>query len=351
MPETLQLDNLNIPNFDGSLTEVLDGVFTESALTEKLVEFWVPYVNCHKKCLAARICSFAQKPRVEDRCGFKAKAIATFVEWTFDDLNNENTADIQKMMIAGFHLTEFLFAGQFYNGMMVDDDAKAWCTSLGKSMMFQILKLRDHLNIAASNVTDVVNDFTKSSITFVEGDSEKLILTMLRKEMSLLNDDMQIESYKGEGNANPKRSAMLIQSKIDEGYVVRVQGDRDGHDRASIDKLQTSLNLQDNRVFVFKYDLESAYPPRLLAKVLGELGVLNADQLEKYSYDYSVPVSRHIQSEFNVDICPLKIKIAEAIGNELIKSGLAYAKPDNRFFTENELGRFILFCSWWNNNG
>lgn len=349
MPKTLQLNKLNIPSFNGSLTEVLDGAFTESALVEKLVELWVPYVNCHKKCLAARICSFAKEPRHEDRCGFKSKSIATFVEWTFDDLIHENATDIQKMLIAGFHLTEFLYAGQFYNGMMVDDDAKAWCSSLGKSMMFQILNLRDHLNIAASNVTDVVDDFTKSSITFVEGDSEKLLLTILRKEMSLLNDDMQIESYDGEGNANPKRSAMLIKSKIDEGYVVRVQGDRDGHVRAPIDKLQSSLKLENNRVFVFKYDLESAYPSRLLAKVLGELGALNAEQIDKYSYDYSVPVSRYIQNEFNVDICPLKVRIAESIGNELIRSGLAYAKPDNRFFTENELGRFILFCSWWNN--
>ena len=350
MPETLQVNKLELPGYSGSVTEVLDGAFTESALVDKLVESWVPYVNCHRKCLAARICAFAQMPLVEERCGFKAKAIATFVEWTFDDLKNRNANDIQKIITAGFHLTEFLYAGQFYNGMMVDDDSKAWCSSLGKPMMFQIMKLRDHLNIAASNLTDVVNDFAKSSITFVEGESEKQILTILRNELSLLNDDMQIESYEGEGNANPKRSAMLIQSKIDEGYVVRVQGDRDGHERASIDKLQAALKLQDNRIFVFKYDLESAYPPRLLAKVLGELGVLNAEQLERYSYDYSSPVSRYIQREFNVDIYPLKIKISEAIGNELIKSGLAYAKPNNRFFTENELGRFILFCSWWNNN-
>ena len=309
----------------------------------------MPYVNCHRKCLAARICHFAQEYYNEDRCGFKSKTIATFVEWSFEDLKNKNTADLQKMIMAGFHLTEFLYAGQYYNGMMVDDDAKASCSSLGKSMMFQILKLRDHLNAAAACITDVVDDFTKTSIIFVEGESEKILLTLLRNEMSLLNDDMRIESYGGGGNANPKRSAMLIQSRVEEGYVVRVQGDRDGHERAPIDKLQSSLSLQENRVFAFKYDLESAYPPRLLANALAELGILDAEQIEKFSYDYSVPVSRYIQSEFKVDICPQKIRIAELIGNELIKSGLAYAKPDHRFFSENELGRFILFCSWWNN--
>lgn len=349
MPDSIQISDTEIPGYGGTLTERLDGVFTEKALTDKLIEYWVPYVNCHKKCLAARICQFAQEPRNEDRCGFKAKAIATFVEWTFEDLKNKNATGINKMIMAGYHLTEFMYAGQFYNGMMVDDDAKAWCSSLGKSMMFQILKLRDHLNAAATCVSDVIDDFTKTAITFVEGESEQALLSILRKEMSLLNDDMQIESYGGAGNANPKRSAMLIQTRIDEGYVVRVQGDRDGHERSSIDKLQSSLNLEENRVFAFKYDLESAYPPRLLAKVLGQLGLLSTEQVGKYSYDGLVSVSRYILDEFKVNISPLKIRIAELVGEELIKSGLAYAKPDNQFFVENELGRFILFCSWWNN--
>ncbi|MFT6735363.1 MAG: hypothetical protein ACJAS9_003569 [Polaribacter sp.] len=349
MPDTIKINQLKIPNYSGSLTEILDGDFTEKDLINQLVEYWVPYVNCHKKCLASDICPFAQKPRDEERCGFKAKTIATFIEWTFDDLKNENTTNIQNMLIAGFHLTEFLYVGQFYNGMMVNDASKAWSKSLGKSMMFQILSLRDHLNTAASHVSEVVDDFSKTSITFVEGETEKLLLTILRKEISLLNDDMQIESYEGGGNANPKRSAMLVQSKLDEGYVVRVQGDRDGHERASIDKLQSSLNLQATRVFAFKYDLESAYPTRLLAKVLVELGILDSEQLDRYSYDYSVSVSRYILSEFKIDISPFKIRIAELIGKKLINSGLAYFKPDHRFFSENELGRFILFCSWWSN--
>lgn len=349
MSDTIQIIDTAIPDYGGSLTERLDGVFTEKTLANKLIEYWVPYVNCHRKCLAARICQFAQKPHNEERCGFKAKAIATFVEWTFADLKKQNATDIQKMIIAGFHLTEFMYAGQFYNGMMVDDDAKAWCSSLGKSMMFQILKLRDHLNAAATCVSDVVDDFAKTSIIFVEGESEQVLLSSLRKERSLLNDDMQIESYGGEGNAAPKRSAMLIQSRIEEGYVVRIQGDRDGHERSPIDKLQSSLNLEDNRVFAFKYDLESAYPPQFLTEVLGKLKLLNAGQIGNFSYDGSEPVSKYIQGEFKVDICPLKVRIAELIAEELIKSGLAYAKPDNRFFSENELGRFILFSSWWNN--
>lgn len=349
MSSAIKFNDVKIPDFTGSLTERLDGVFTEKALADKLKELWVPNVNCHRKCLAANFCQFAQKPHNEDRCGFKAKAIETYVEWIFEELQNKSAADVQKMLVAGFHLAEFMYQSQFYSGMMIDDGAKAWCSSLGKSMMFQILNLRAHLNAAAASVADVVDDFTKTSIIFVEGESEELLLNMLRKEISLLNDDMQIESYGGGGNADPKRSAMLIQSKIAEGYVVRVQGDRDGHSQSSIDKLQRSLSLPEDRIFAFKYDLESAYPPRLLAKVLGKLGILSSDQIYKFAYDGSMPVSKYIQNEFNVDISPLKVKIAELVGKELIESGLKYVKPDDPFFSENELGRFILFCSWWSN--
>ena len=349
MSEKVQVKNLVIPDYSGSRTVQLNGEFTENDLTEKLIESWVPIVECHRKCLAARICTFAQDPHKEALCGFKAKAVATFVEWTFEDLKNQNTAEIEKMLTAGFHLTEFMYVGQFYNGMMLDDDAKAWCSPQGKSMMFQILKLRDHLNAAATNVTEVVDDFTKTSITFVEGESEKVLLDLLKNEMSLLNGDMQIESYGGEGNANPKRSAMLIESRINEGYLIRVQGDRDGHERSSIDKLQASLNLVDKQVFAFKYDLESAYPPKILADVLGKLGLLSEDQVDKFSYDGSLPVSRYIQDVFNVDISSYKVKIAELVGIKLIESGLAYAKPDHNFLNKNELGKFILFCSWWSN--
>lgn len=349
MPDKLKLKNTTIPDFDGSLTARLDGEFLERELTEKLVELWVPYVNCHRKCLAARICKFSQIPHAEERCGYKAKAISTFVEWTFKDMTNQNSREVEKMIEAGFHLTEFMYVSQFYNGMMVDDGAKAWSSSLGKSMMFQILNLRDHLNSAASCVTDVVDDFSKTSITFVEGESELTLLNILKQEMSLLNDTMKVESYGGEGNANPNRSAMLIQSKIDEGYVVRVQGDRDGHQRSTIDRLHSSLNLDDNRVFAFKFDLESAYPPKIFAKILGHLNLLNANQIEQFSYDGSIPVSKYLKDEFKVDFGVRKVKIAELVGAELISSGLAYAKPDNDFFKENELGRFIIFCSWWNN--
>jgi hypothetical protein len=349
MSDTMQFIDIKIPDLGGSLSERLDGAFTEKSLADKLIEHWVPYVNCHRKCLAASICQFVQKPHSEDKCGFKAKAIVTFVELSFKELKSRNPKDIQKMLMAGFHITEFMYVSQFYSGMMVGDASKAFRSFLGKSMIFQVINLRDHLNAAATLVSDVVDDFTKTSIIFVEGESEKVLLSLLKKKISLINDNMKIESYDGHGNAQPKRAAMLIQSRINEGYVVRVQGDRDGHVSSSIDKLKTSLNLNTSQVFAFKYDLESSYPPQLLAKVLGKLGLLNTDQIDNFSYDCSVSVSKYILNEFSVDVSPMKVRIAELVVEELIESVLTFPSPDDIFFSENELGRFILFCSWWSN--
>ncbi len=349
---SIEIDFSGLQIFDIYGYERIDltGVYNHKSLAEKLIEEWIPYVECHK-CGKYDYCKFAtpvyeNSTRMKDiKCGVSVSAIKNFTRFSFNVLTSLEKNNVQDYLDGLFYFYQFVYytehsIGTYMNKYFIEGWGEYTPSIFGKAT-----HLRKYLDKMAFHLRNIEPFRVQKGIIFVEGDTEKVFLNKLKESHNLWFIDKNIQAYNGKGNRHKKRIQMLLNDYVSRGYKIYIVGDADGQ---SPDIFRTFVNngtIDSTDQFVFIYDFETSIPGDLLYTALSVL--LSMDKINEN--DFTQVISQSSESvkklliKKNIDIEPIKIKLAKTIANIMNKSHDWWSN-DN--FMNSELGKFIKFIQF-----
>ncbi|MFS1422869.1 hypothetical protein [Shewanella sp. 10N.286.48.B5] len=349
---------MTIANFDsvpfrdiyGDKKGVITGEFNTQSLSDYLIEYWVSYVECHH-CPRENTCKFAiphpkwEWKKLEILCGVKSEFIRNFVALTFEEYIGADSDAQERLLSATFHLSEYAIMSEQQIGWTIDDEWLKNLGTYGKTFLGNIVHLREKLTHAAQDLSYVPNLYNRKPILLVEGQSEKAFLDKLRESHNSWFTDLRTEVYGGNGNAHPRRIQMRLEKYVEDGYTCFMQGDKDGKEKGSFEKLIKQKVVEEKNTFLFDYDFESAIPRKLLLIALHNLELLldiDSDAfLEKTDSESSICIQ--IKNVFELDLEPYKVALADEIGWVFNNSQFHWYQDKSDFMEKTELGRFLDF--------
>jgi len=327
----------------------LTGDFDAQGLAQKLIDEWIPYYEC-EKCGRSDYCKFTQPDKyrperlADIKCGVIVEALLHFVQHTFPLLGNMTTAQVQAYLDGAFHLEQFLYDAEQTTGMFINDAILEFFGDYAPTLFGRATHLREHLDRAASEFRMLPDFKSAKGVLFVEGWAEKAFLDKLRESHSAWFLDLAVEVYEGRSNRRPNRIQMLLDRYVRRGYIIYIQGDADGKDTEIFRALCDKGAIKAEHSFVFRHDFESAIPPKVLFQALRDLG-----ELEKVAYaDFKAVIEHNDRSvvkilseKFGINVEPLKLPLAEVVGDILNHRFSAWLQDEK--FMETELGKFLKF--------
>ncbi|WP_350634403.1 hypothetical protein [Pseudoalteromonas sp. GW168-MNA-CIBAN-0100] len=334
----------------GDKNGVIDGDFNEQSLSEHLIEYWVSYVECHH-CPRGNTCKFAiphhkwEWKKLEIQCGVKSEFIKNFVALTFDEyLEAENHVQ-ERLLSATFYLSEYAMISEQQIGWTIDDEWLKNLGTYGKAFLGNIVHLREKLTYAAQDLSYIPNLYSRKPILLVEGQSEKAFIDKLRESHNSWFTDLRTEVYGGNGNAHPRRIQMRLDKYVEDGYTCYMQGDKDGNEKGSFERLIKHNTVEEKNTFLFDFDFESAIPRKLLFLALQNLDLLLDVDIKAFlmQIDHESSICTQIKSVFDVNLEPYKVPLADEIGWIFNNSEFHWYQDEDGFMEETELGRFLDF--------
>jgi len=328
----------------------IDGKYDSNSLSEHLISCWVSYIECHH-CPRENTCKFA-KPhpkwgwkKLEIQCGVKSEFIKNFVALTFEEYVEVDSLTQEKLLSATYHLAEYVALSETQIGWAIDSEWLENFGEYGKSFLTNIVHLRERLSQAAQDLSFLPNLYSKKPIILVEGQSEKAFLDKLRESHNIWFTDLRTEVYGGSGNAHPRRIQMRLDKYSEDGYVCFMQGDKDGKDKGSFEKLIKQGAVLEKNTFLFRFDFESSIPRELLFQALTNLQLTNNISEEEFlsNTNNEASICTQLNAVFDLDIATYKVQIADELGWILNNSDFHWYQDKNNFMEETELGRFLDF--------
>jgi hypothetical protein len=228
-------------------------------------------------------------------------------------------------------------------GWTIDDEWLKNLGAYGKTFLGNIVHLREKLTYAAQDLSYVPSLYRRKPILLVEGQSEKAFLDKLRESHNSWFTELRTEVYGGNGNAHPRRIQMRLDKYVEDGYTCYMQGDKDGKEKGSFDKLIKHKVVEEENTFLFDFDFESAIPRKLLLIALHNLELLLDIECEGFleQTDNESSICIQIKAVFNVNLEPYKVLLADEIGWVINNSEFYWYQEENKFMEETELGRFL----------
>ena len=342
----MNLSGHTILGFFGADHIPLDGDYSFDRLAETMIENWVPYIECHRKCSRADSCKYAPKKKGLDiRCGVVVEALRNFVNATFEILKGLNKKQRQGYLDGAFFLSQFVLEQEGSVGMCTDKDCvEDWGTSA--PMLFgRLTQLRGHLNALASCWKDIPEMCGTQHVLLVEGESERAFLTELKKSHSSWFLGLNVDVYGGRGNRRPKRIEMLLQRYARQGYTVYATGDADGSNDDIFKRLVDSGLVTRENTFAFAHDFETSLPQSMFLHILKDLHLIDEYALRKCCIaleQSSGSVTQRLKEQCHFDIGPHKVAIAQAVASVLNHPDTIWWK-DDEFMNRTELGHFLRF--------
>lgn len=342
--DQIRFEKVPCCDWHGDFTESIDGEFDCESLAGILIEKWVPYSECQRRCYASSSCRFALKS--ESQCGLKSEVIKNYIHLTVDFFKN-GSAFQQKALLAGaYNLAAYVGQSTFDIALMANKtNLDYWGNLQPCDFLSQIVNHREHLNNMAQFLCVVPGVFSNKPILLVEGKSEKAFLCKLRESHYAWFSKLRIEVYGGKGNRIPKRIQMRLDKYVEDGYVCFMQGDRDGSNKEQFEGLINNGTVKRENVFEFEFDFETSIPPKLLFKTLQDLDCLkevDRDSFIKHCED-SRPIGKMLKEIYSFDIDPIKIDLAEELGWIFAVSDFRWYQDVDKFLENTELGRFLDF--------
>jgi hypothetical protein len=347
----IKFESLPLLDIYGDPVGELTGEFTAEQLSDHLVYEWVAYVECHRKCSRADSCKFTvpvpgHKGVYEEiPCGVKSTFIKNFIKLAFPVLLSADEEQQEKLLGAAYYLSEYVIDSEVQIGMLLNDNTLEWLGEYAPNFFGRLVHLRETLNKAGQMLAFVPNLYDRKPILLVEGQSEKIFLDKLRESHFSWFTDVRVEVYGGTGNAHPRRIQMRLEKYIEDGYVCYMQGDRDGKEKETFQKLIKQGAVKEDNVFEFVHDFETSVPPSLFLKVLQNMGHLEEVKKEEFSakIDGSKSTVKLLSEHYRLDIEPLKTEIADELGWVMGKSRFRWYQDEGKFMENTELGRFLDF--------
>ena len=346
----MKISKIKIPDIYGIKDTVLDGEFSKEELIEKLVNQWVPYVDCERKCFRSDYCIFTQKNihnpnRLTDaQCDVAVRALHIFINSTYNILESLENDLIEKYFEGAYHYTKFILDAEHVIGRAIDKIAIENFGEFCPIAFGQIIKLRDNLNGLASCIQYFPEFRSKKGVLFVEGWGENAFLQRMKNSHSTWFLHLNVEVYNGTGNRRPKRIQMLLENYKKQGYSIYLQGDADGKQTDVFRELIRLNSVEESSTFVFRHDFESSIPAHMFVLMLHELDLLNGHSRKEIGeklVEYDISYVKNLKNNFNIDINPFKIDIAELTANILNTKMRTWWQ--NELFMKTEFGAFLKF--------
>ncbi len=328
----------------------LKGIYTKESLIKLVINEWVPYVECDRKCFRSDFCGFVKKDpndperTLEIKCEVGIRAIRNFISYSFNILTSLDEDVIQNYLDALYYYYQMVFFAETTIGGLLNERSFEFLGQHASAAFGFLKKLRNYID-EYSRLLKVIPDFrTKDTIIFVEGESEKTFLNKLKATHFYDLLEINVISYDGGSNRRIRRIEMLLRDYRRRGYEVYIQGDADGSNQDVFRELEKRGLINDKNKFIFRYDFESSIPPLLLYYVLKEMNLfksyISEEDFINILEDFDRPIIPFLSEHFNIDLRPIKVRFAEEVANILVKSHLLWG--DNSFLT-TELGKFIVF--------
>ena len=346
----MDLSNYKIFDIYGIKKISLEGDYSSDSLIEKLIEKWVPYVECDRKCYRSDYCKYTEpSPYHPDRlidikCGVVVNSLKIFIKTSFSILESLSKDRIQYYLDGAFYYSQFILNAEHMIGMCMDEDAIEDYGEYAPAIFGHTAKLRDDLNNLGSVFQHIPEFRSKKGVLFVEGWTEKAFLEKLKESHSSWFLHLNIEVYDGTGNRRPKRIQMLLDNYQKQGYKVYIQGDADGKDSKIFNELVRKGSVEEDDTFVFKHDFESSVPVDMFLSTLYELELLEKKKNSEYKSkikESETSIVKEIKNSFDVDLNSYKLELAEMVAEKLNQKMWAWSQDEN--FNKSELGQFLTF--------
>lgn len=349
-PTTISFNKLPVLDISGNNVSEITGEFNADGLGDYLVGQWVGYVECHH-CPRSETCKYVEPhptydwKKKEIICGVKADVIKNFIKLSFEILSKSDDEQKEKLLSSAYYLAEFAIDAETQVGILINDN---WLDFLGPhapNFFARIVHLRETLNKAAQVLGYIPELYDRKPILLVEGESEKAFLDKLREAHISWFSDLRVEVYGGSGNKHPKRIQMRLDKYIEDGYVCFMQGDKDGKEKDEFQRLIKQGVVNEENIFQFEFDFETAVPPKLLLKALKNMGHLEEVDKEEFASKLNKSKSscKIMEEEYGLDVEPLKIELADELGWLMSDRKFHWFQDDRKFLEKTELGRFLEF--------
>lgn len=344
----IDLTGLSILDIHGAEKIRLDGSFDAPSLSERLVEEWVPFVECHK-CGRFDYCKFVRRypddpdHAEEIRCGITTTALQRFISSTFKHVASAQLSDRQRYLDAAYHFTQFAHKAEGQLGLIQDREMVEYWGDLQPMVFSQLINLREHLDGMAEALRTLSVFRSQQAVLFLEGYSEEAFIDTLRMSRLTWFLDLRVVVYGGRSNARPSRMRMLLDHYKRTGYDVFVECDADGRSSHPCATLVHENALPQERTFAFRYDFETAIPSALLVEGLHRLDLLagvNAADLDCERNGADCSVVRLLEEKHGLDLAPWKTDLAMLVADQLNED---WSWSRNTSFLSSELGQFIQF--------
>jgi len=307
----MNLTGYKIFDIYGIKNITLTGDFVCETIAQKLIDEWVPYIDCERKCPKSDYCKYTKpNPYHPDRltdvkCGIGVDTLRNFINSTFHILEKLSDENVQNYFDGAFYLTQFVLSAEGMIGTCINKDVIESWDNYAPAVFGHVTKLRDELNKLGSVFQHIPEFRSVKGVLFVEGWTEKEFLEKLRESHCSWFLHLNIEVYDGNGNRRPKRIQMLLDNYVKLGYKIYIQGDADGKQSEIFKELIRKGSVTEDCTFVFKYDFESSIPPNIFLQAIHDLGELPDVQLDEFKRKMS-PLDRSVVKKIE-DIWGLKL--------------------------------------------
>ena len=343
-------DGLSVWDIQRKKRHHLSGMHDYESLFPVLRDYWIEFTECDQ-CGRVDYCKYTQaRPHLPERhkdirCGVATTALKSFLQYTFEEFLNGSNEQKQSYIDGAFFFTRFVFESEVRTAIFLDDACMRFWDRLAPVAVSQLTMLRNNLDYMVKALLPIPAFNAKQAIVLVEGQSEQVFLERMRRTQSFSFLHLDVQSYGGVGNRQPKRIQMLLNHFSENGYTVYLQGDADGKSDRPFQALCSKTGLPEDRTFHFDYDFETSVPHELLYAVLNRLGLLEEAQKEEDFVRRIVgdgSVAERLKTAFNIDISPFKTEFALVLA-DVVRLGPWWDRSSD--FMDSELGRFLDFCS------
>lgn len=348
-PQIKQINqNLNIFDYFGVEKIPIETIVTRESLLSHMVDLWIPYYECHK-CGKWDYCKYAQKHpanperSIDIKCGITIDFLTNFINSTFDLIAELPYNQIQSYLDTAFYLTQYVMNSEQLVGSFIDADYQEYLGSYAPMLFGQTKRIRNLLDKAHAEMKNISIFSSIQSILLVEGNSEKIFLDEMKKTHLIDFLYLEVEHYGGMGRIQYDKTEHYLNTFKEKGFRIYLQADNDGKGiNQNITKIVNKNLVENDNVFTFKYDFETAIPKKLLYMALKEL-YADIPSLSNFfkTYQNNESIVKFIKRVHNIEIS--KTLVAKKIAELLIRyeNKIRWWQDDN--FLATELGQFMSF--------
>ena len=258
----MDLSDYKIYDIYGIRNIPLQRDFDAHSLSQKLIDEWIPYIDCERKCHRSDYCKFTQPnlyhpDRLTDvKCGIGVNTLKNFVDCTFHILESLSPENVQNYLDGAYYLSQFVLHAEGAVGSCVERYMIEDYGEYAPAIFGHVTRLREELNKIGALFRHIPEFRSEKGVLFVEGWTEKAFLDKLRESHSSWFLNLNVEVYAGKGNRRPKRIQMLLEDYKKKGYRIYIQGDADGQHHDIFNELVRKGSVAKECTMVFKYDFE-----------------------------------------------------------------------------------------------